>query len=57
MTRLFLFALFLLAHLGSEAMNDDARTATWTAAALGGFTALSLVFAIWRDRRKTQKEG
>ena len=49
-------ASFLLAHLGSEAMNGDARTATWTAAALGGFTALSLVFAVWRDRRKTPKE-
>ena len=43
-------ASFLLAHLGSEAMNGDAHTAAWTAAALGGFTALSLVFAIWRNR-------
>ncbi|WP_370373569.1 TVP38/TMEM64 family protein [Henriciella pelagia] len=50
-------ASFLLAHLGSEAMNGDARTATWTAVALGGFTALSLVFAMWRDRRNTRKEG
>ena len=50
-------ASFLLAHVGSEAMNGDARTATWTAAALGGFTALSLVFAIWRDRRKNLKEN
>ena len=50
-------ASFLLAHVGSEAMNGDARTATWTAAALGCFTALSLVFAIWRDRRNTAKEG
>jgi uncharacterized membrane protein YdjX (TVP38/TMEM64 family) len=49
-------ASFLLAHLGSEAMNGDVRTASWTAAALGGFTALSLVFAIWRDRHKTPKE-
>ena len=49
-------ASFLLAHLGSEAMNGDARTATWTAAALGGFTALSLVFAIWRDRHNARKE-
>ncbi len=48
-------ASFLLAHLGSEAMNGDARTATWTAAALGGFTALSVVFAIWRDRRTTSE--
>ena len=50
-------ASFLLAHLGSEAMNGDARTATWTAAALGGFTALSLVFAIWRGRSNTPKES
>ena len=49
-------ASFLLAHVGSEAMNGDARTATWTAAALGGFTALSLVFAIWRDRHNARKE-
>ncbi|SMX49761.1 TVP38/TMEM64 family protein [Maliponia aquimaris] len=50
-------ASFLLAHFGSEAMNGDARTATWTAAALGGFTALSLAFAIWRDRRNRQEKG
>ena len=50
-------ASFLLAHLGSQAMNGDARTAAWTAAALGGFTALSLVFAIWRERQNTSKEG
>ncbi len=50
-------ASFLLAHLGSEAMNGDARTATWTAVALGGFTALSLLVAIWRERRPTRKES
>jgi uncharacterized membrane protein YdjX (TVP38/TMEM64 family) len=50
-------ASFLLAHLGSEAMNGDARTATWTAVALGGFTALSLFVAIWRERRPTRKES
>ena len=50
-------ASFLLAHLGSEAMNGDARTATWTAVALGGFTTLSVVFAIWRERHNTRKEG
>ena len=50
-------ASFLLAHVGSEAMNGDAHTATWTAAALGGFTVLSLVFAIWRDRRNNLKEN
>lgn len=50
-------ASFLLAHLGSEAMNGDARTATWTAVALGGFTALPLLVAIWRERRPTRKES
>ncbi len=50
-------ASFLLAHLGSEAMNGDARTATWTAVALGGFTALSLLVAIRRERRPTRKES
>ena len=49
-------ASFLLAHLGSEAMNGDARTAAWTATALGGFTALSLLVAIWRNRHNTPKE-
>ena len=50
-------ASFLLAHLGSEAMNGDARTATLTAAALGGFTALSVLIAIWRDRRNSPRES
>jgi len=50
-------ASFLLAHLGSAAMNGDARTATWTAVALGGFTALSLLVAIWRERRHTRRES
>ena len=50
-------ASFLLAHLGSEAMNGDASTAGWTAAALGGFTALSLLIAIWRNRGNTAKES
>ena len=50
-------ASFLLAHFGSEAMDGDARTAAWTAIALGGFTALSLVFAIWRGRSNTPKES
>lgn len=49
-------ASFLLAHLGSEAMNGDVRTATWTAIALGAFTALSLLIAVWRDLRRTRKE-
>ncbi|SIT02283.1 Uncharacterized membrane protein YdjX, TVP38/TMEM64 family, SNARE-associated domain [Roseivivax lentus] len=50
-------ASFLLAHLGSEAMNGDARTATWTAIALGGFTALSFLVAVWRDRHTARKDG
>ena len=50
-------ASFLLAHLGSEAMNGDARTATWTAIAFGCFTGLSLAVAIWRERRNTGKEA
>ena len=48
-------ASFLLAHIGSEAMNGDMRTATWTATALGAFTALSLAVAVWRERRKGQR--
>lgn len=48
---------FVLAHLGNEAMNGDARTAAWTAAALGGVTALSLLVAIWRNRNNTPKEN
>ena len=47
----------LLAHLGSEAMSGNARTATWTAIALGGFTALSLLIAIWREQSNTHREG
>ena len=50
-------ASLLLAHMGSQAMNGDARTATWTALALGGFTGLSLLVAIWRERRPTRKES
>ena len=50
-------ASFILAHLGSEAMNGDARTAAWTVAALGGFTALSLLIAVWRNRGNTAKES
>ena len=50
-------ASFLLAHLGSEAMSGNARTATWTAIALGGFTALSLLIAIWREQSNTHREG
>ena len=47
-------ASFLLAHLGNQAMNGDARTATWTAVALGAFTGLSVVVAIWRDRHRPE---
>ena len=49
-------ASFLLAHLGSEAMNGDVQTATWTALALGGFTALSALFAVWRGTHTAKKE-
>lgn len=48
-------ASFLLAHLGSEAMNGDMQTAAWTAIVLGGFTALSVLVAIWRDRRSLRR--
>lgn len=48
-------ASFVLAYLGNEAMNGNSRTAAWTAAALGCFTALSLLAAIWRNRQKTSK--
>lgn len=50
-------ASFLLAHLGSEAMNGDFQTATWTALALGGFTALSVLFVTWHERRTLKKES
>ncbi|TRD15597.1 TVP38/TMEM64 family protein [Palleronia caenipelagi] len=49
-------ASFLLAHLGSEAMNGDVKTATWTAIALGGFTALSVAIGIWRETRPTRRD-
>ena len=48
-------ASFLLAHIGSEAMNGDVKTATWTAIVLGGFTTLSVAFGIWRETRSSQK--
>ena len=50
-------ASFLLAHLGSEAMNGDARAAGWTALALGVFTAVSMLVAFWRERPHEQKES
>ncbi len=44
-------ASFLLAHIGSEAMNGDAATAGWTAALLGLFTLVSVsVAAVFRNR-------
>ena len=49
-------ASYLLAHLGSQAMNGDIKTATWTALALGGFTTISVLFAIWRERRTPKNE-
>ena len=48
-------ASFLLAHLGSEAMNGDVQTATWTALALGAFTALPVFIAFWRGSRSPRK--
>jgi len=50
-------ASFLLAHMGSQAMNGDARTATWTALALGGFTGLSVLFAATRKTGTKRKES
>ena len=49
-------ASFLLTHLGSEAMNGDVQTATWTALALGAFTVLSVLFGVWRDRHNSKKQ-
>lgn len=49
-------ASFLLAHMGSQAMNGDVQTATWTALALGGFTALSVLVAVWRGNHTAKKE-
>jgi len=45
-------ASFLLAHLGSKAMNGDATTAAWTAAILGAFTFISVGGAAIMRRRK-----
>ena len=45
-------ASFLLAHLGSKAMNGDATTAAWTAAVLGAFTFVSVGGAALVQRRK-----
>lgn len=50
-------ASFLLAHMGSQAMNGDARTATWTALALGAFTGLSVLFAATRKSGRQRKES
>lgn len=50
-------ASFLLAHLGSAAMDGDTRTAIWTALALGGATALSVLFAALGQRRTARKES
>lgn len=50
-------ASFLLAHMGSQAMNGDARTATWTALALGAFTGLSVLFAAMRKTGRQRKES
>ena len=50
-------ASFLLAHMGSQAMNGDTRTATWTALALGAFTGLSVLFAATRKTGTKRKES
>jgi uncharacterized membrane protein YdjX (TVP38/TMEM64 family) len=50
-------ASFLLAHTGSQAMNGDTRTATWTALALGAFTGLSVLFAATRKTGRQRKES
>lgn len=50
-------ASFLLAHLGSVAMNGDVRNATWTALTLGGATALSALFAVLRARQTHRTKG
>ncbi|MFV1490674.1 TVP38/TMEM64 family protein [Phaeobacter sp. JH72H1] len=50
-------ASFLLAHMGSQAMNGDTRTATWTALALGAFTGLSVLFAATRKTGRQRKES
>ena len=48
---------FLLAHMGSAAMNGDGRAALWTALVLGAFTALSLCGVVWHDYRKGNKRN
>lgn len=49
-------ASFLLAHLGTQAMNGDAKTAAWTAGILGGFTLISVLGAAFVNRRKTKSQ-
>lgn len=50
-------ASFLLAHLGSEAMNGDAATAGWTAALLGLFTLVSVGAASAIRNRPSHGKG
>ena len=49
-------ASFVLVYLGHEAMTGDARAATWTAILLGGFTAVSVVYAVLRNKRRSEGE-
>lgn len=49
-------ASFFLAHLGSNAMNGDARTASLTAAVLAGFAILSSAIAVLRQRRAERSQ-
>ena len=44
---------FILAHLGSIAMDGDARSVLWTVAALGLLSGGSLLFALFRGKRTT----
>ncbi|MGY3436645.1 MULTISPECIES: TVP38/TMEM64 family protein [unclassified Marinovum] len=44
-------ASFVLVYLGHEAMTGDAGAATWTAILLGGFTAVSVAYAVLRKKR------
>ena len=48
-------ASFFLAHLGSLAMESDARTILWTVAALGLVSGASLLLAILRKHRTAPK--
>jgi len=48
-------ASFFLAHLGSVAMEGEARSILWTVAALGLVSGASLLLAIYRKKRTGPK--